>query len=34
MFRPVVPEVCLAATSSQGIHGYVSVTATLDFTYF
>jgi hypothetical protein len=33
MFRPVVPEVCLAATSSQEIHGYVSVVATFNFTY-
>jgi hypothetical protein len=36
--RAVVPEVCSAdpeesATSSQGIHGYIPVMATLKFTY-
>jgi hypothetical protein len=37
--RSVVPKACSAgpkgsATSSQGIHEYVSVTGTLKFTYF
>ena len=34
MFRPVAPEVYLAATSSQEIHGYISVIVALSFTYF
>jgi len=37
--NPVVPKMCYAdpkgsTTSSQGIHGYISVMATLKFTYF
>jgi len=34
MFIPLVPEVCLAATSSQEIRGHISVMATLNVTYF